>query len=224
MADIIKLSAAHSLAGTWIEADGDSHAEFTVQPSATGVIVTGRETLHGEGFAISDVTWDGSVLRFWSVLPSTGYRAGHALRAPPENGRLHHEVSFVETWVRKASIHPGVESSLPLHPTSTTEPLVWLQHWYASQCDGDWEHQFGVKIDTLDNPGWKLDVDLAGTELEHVPFTQQEFQLSEDFNWWVCKVEDGKFKGRCSIENLITVIGVFRSWVERCGSSGRDRC
>jgi hypothetical protein len=82
MADIIKRSAAHSLSGTWVNADGDRHVEFSIEPSATGIVVTGRETLHGEGFVISDVTWDGCVLRFWSVLPSTGYRAGHALRAP----------------------------------------------------------------------------------------------------------------------------------------------
>jgi hypothetical protein len=32
--------------------------------------------------------------------------------------------------------------------------LTWLQAWYAEQCDGDWEHQFGVSVETLDNPGW----------------------------------------------------------------------
>lgn len=221
MADIINLPAAHALAGTWVNSDWDT--EFTVQPSATGAVVIGRDTMHGEGFVISDVSWDGSVLRFTSMLPSTGYKAGHAFYSPPANGRLQHEVSFFETWVRKDSAEANDEKSLPLHPNSTLEPLVWLQHWYASQCDGDWEHEFGVKIDTLDNPGWCLDIDLTGTELEHEPFTAQEYQLNEDFNWWVCRVEDGKFKGRCSIENLITIIGVFRSWVERCGSPGRER-
>ena len=29
-----------------------------------------------------------------------------------------------------------------------------LQKWYKSQCNGDWEHSFGIKIETLDNPGW----------------------------------------------------------------------
>ena len=36
--------------------------------------------------------------------------------------------------------------------------LEALQHWYESQCDGDWEHEFGVKIGTLDNPGWMVDI------------------------------------------------------------------
>ncbi len=31
--------------------------------------------------------------------------------------------------------------------------LTWVQRWYLDQCDGEWEHEWGVKIDTLDNPG-----------------------------------------------------------------------
>ena len=30
--------------------------------------------------------------------------------------------------------------------------LAWLQAWYATQCDGDWEHANGVSIESLDNP------------------------------------------------------------------------
>ena len=34
--------------------------------------------------------------------------------------------------------------------------LDWLMNWYSAQCDEDWEHQYGVKLETLDNPGWSL--------------------------------------------------------------------
>ena len=44
--------------------------------------------------------------------------------------------------------------------------LLRLQQWYASQCNGDWEHQFGVRVDTLDNSGWPVRIDLVGTLLE----------------------------------------------------------
>ena len=47
--------------------------------------------------------------------------------------------------------------------------IEWLEQWYVAQCDGDWEHAKGVKIETLDNPGWLLTVDLAGTEREGRP-------------------------------------------------------
>jgi hypothetical protein len=29
-----------------------------------------------------------------------------------------------------------------------------LQVWYGAQCNGSWEHTYGIKIETLDNPGW----------------------------------------------------------------------
>ena len=44
--------------------------------------------------------------------------------------------------------------------------LYLLQRWYVAQCDSEWEHSYGVSIDTLDNSGWTLRIDLAGTSLE----------------------------------------------------------
>ncbi|WP_327048834.1 immunity 53 family protein [Microbispora sp. NBC_01189] len=29
----------------------------------------------------------------------------------------------------------------------TGDPFGFLQRWYAAQCDGEWEHAYGVKID-----------------------------------------------------------------------------
>lgn len=43
--------------------------------------------------------------------------------------------------------------------------FTWLQDWYIQNCDGDWEHCYGIKIETLDNPGWCIDIDLIGTNL-----------------------------------------------------------
>lgn len=57
-----------------------------------------------------------------------------------------------------------------MHPTSTLETQVddqqtlrGLERWFSSNCDGDWEHQFGIRIESLDNPGWLATVDLTGT-------------------------------------------------------------
>ncbi len=43
--------------------------------------------------------------------------------------------------------------------------INWLENWYSSQCDGSWEHFYGIKIETLDNPGWAVEIDLCETEL-----------------------------------------------------------
>ena len=43
--------------------------------------------------------------------------------------------------------------------------LEWLQSWSSEQCDGDWEHEWGVTIETVDNPGWFVKVNLEETAL-----------------------------------------------------------
>lgn len=52
------------------------------------------------------------------------------------------------------------------------DPLTWLQAWYATQCDGEWEHEHGVSIETLDNPGWFLKLDLRETSLDGLTFIE----------------------------------------------------
>ncbi|MFK0239099.1 Imm53 family immunity protein, partial [Streptomyces vinaceus] len=39
----------------------------------------------------------------------------------------------------------------------------------------DWEHEWGVKIATLDNPGWTVEIDLEETDLEG-----REYPLQDD--------------------------------------------
>ncbi|MEU4549059.1 Imm53 family immunity protein [Nonomuraea dietziae] len=53
-------------------------------------------------------------------------------------------------------------------------PLTSLQSWYASCCDDDWEHSYGVTIGTLDNPGWCMKIDLVDTSLAGTSTTARE--------------------------------------------------
>lgn len=91
-------------------------------------------------------------------------------------------------------------------------PVSWLQGWYKSQCNGDWEHYYGVKIDTLDNPGWSIFIDISGTELESVTFNSIKIERSEE-DWIHCKVEDNQFRGAGGSLNLLELLDTFRSWV-----------
>lgn len=86
-----------------------------------------------------------------------------------------------------------------------------LQNWYLSQCDGDWEHEFGIKIDTLDNPGWSVIIDLVGTECEDKKFNKIDQQITEN-NWIQCQVKNGKFIGASGPQNLSDIIRVFINW------------
>lgn len=34
-----------------------------------------------------------------------------------------------------------------------------IDSWFHSKCDGNWEHQAGITIETTDNPGWWMTFD-----------------------------------------------------------------
>ncbi|QDU82836.1 hypothetical protein Pla110_45990 [Polystyrenella longa] len=40
--------------------------------------------------------------------------------------------------------------------TSVEDDLLALQAWYHYRCDGEWEHRYGLTIETCDNPGWQI--------------------------------------------------------------------
>jgi hypothetical protein len=91
----------------------------------------------------------------------------------------------------------------------------WLQNWYKSQCDGDWEHEYGIKIETVDNPGWYVVIDLIGTECEGHLFLPVQTDIDES-NWFFCKLNNNIFEASCDACNLSKVLQIFRDWVENC--------
>ena len=108
------------------------------------------------------------------------------------------------------------------------DSLEWLENWYHKHCAYDgagWEHFYGIHLETLDNPGWHLKIDLLYTELEK-PFVPIKMERS-DTDWIYCKVEKpivneklslpehkGIFDGHCGAQNLRELIEIFRNWVE----------
>ena len=90
---------------------------------------------------------------------------------------------------------------------------TWLQAWYVMQCDGEWEHEFGVKIDTIDNPGWSVTIDIAYTSLAGQPYERQQVHRSEH-DWLVTWQEDNHFHAACGPLNLGEALHTFRRWAE----------
>jgi hypothetical protein len=91
--------------------------------------------------------------------------------------------------------------------------LAWLQEYYLAQCNGDWEHQYGLHIDNVDNPGWCVKFDLEDTDMEGVPFDRIKEQRSKH-DWIICDVENKAFRGSGGPQNLIEILTVFRNWVQ----------
>jgi hypothetical protein len=63
-----------------------------------------------------------------------------------------------------------------------------IQAWYAAQCDGDWEHQYGVSIETLDNPGWRVIVDFSGSSLDNISLQTHQEDKGEE-GWIFCEMQ-----------------------------------
>jgi hypothetical protein len=72
-----------------------------------------------------------------------------------------------------------------------------------SHCDDDWEHDHGVTIETVDNPGWIVRIDLEGTELATRPFAPVHWAGGSG-DWYDMHVSDTAFIVACSpFESLL---------------------
>ncbi len=110
--------------------------------------------------------------------------------------------------------------------------LQRLQRWYASYCDQDWEHSYGVKIETLDNPGWLVHIDLERTRLREANFIPVAIGDYDGMKpepqsgaWITCRIHDKStyvlhegcgrvWIGACSPDELESLLKVFLDWAD----------
>jgi hypothetical protein len=89
--------------------------------------------------------------------------------------------------------------------------LADLQHWYVDQCDDEWEHAYGVAIDTLDNPGWSVRIDVADTPLNDRAYERLELHRTAD-DWVVSWREEQRWCAACGPLNLGEAVAAFLDW------------
>lgn len=101
--------------------------------------------------------------------------------------------------------------------------ITLLQEWYSDQCNGDWEHSYGIKIDTLDNPGWILRIDLNETEWEQVSIPMER-AFSNDHDWMQFQVSNSRYEACGDTSKLIPMINKFLMivWSNRLTSCRAD--
>jgi hypothetical protein len=100
MADNVVHNAGHALLGTWRDPDVDGLTVlFSVTAAGDTFDVQGLDTSDGEKLVISDVRWDGSVLTFVSLVPSTAHRVEYEFETVTQSEVI---VRFTNTerWVR----------------------------------------------------------------------------------------------------------------------------
>ena len=91
--------------------------------------------------------------------------------------------------------------------------LSKLEQWYAGQCNGDWEHRYGVRIDTLDNPGWSIEIDLRDTRKQTCVLERQKIDRTEK-DWIQYWIEKQQFRIACGPLNLSEAAEIFVRWFE----------
>jgi Immunity protein 53 len=90
--------------------------------------------------------------------------------------------------------------------------IEWLQQWYLENCNEDWEHTYGIKINTLDNPGWHIVIDLDETSIEEFIFQEVEIDRTEN-DWIRCMLRGKTFDIACGPLNLLEALNIFRNWI-----------
>ena len=92
-----------------------------------------------------------------------------------------------------------------------------IQKWYHSQCNEDWEHGLGVRVETLDNPGWSVKINIEDTELENITYNDFSYGVGDDSetsgnNWLITKIENKQFVGYGGPYKLKEILQLFISW------------
>ena len=94
------------------------------------------------------------------------------------------------------------------------DPVAAIKHvqtWFSSQCDGEWEHSFGIQIETLDNPRWLVTIDLQGSGLptEDASIVSD---MEDERAWLDCQISEGTFRGAGGPHMLAAILETFWRW------------
>ena len=88
-----------------------------------------------------------------------------------------------------------------------------LSTWYERQCVDDWHEDHGLKIGTLDNPGWSIFIDLNGTSLQERPYEGVKIDRTDN-DWLVTRRNEAVFEAFGGPMNLNEMIEAFLNWAD----------
>lgn len=91
--------------------------------------------------------------------------------------------------------------------------FIWIMKWYEKNCDGDWEHSFRITIETLDNPGWSVKIDLDGTTFPQIDNPWKMIERTEK-DWYGYSISDDQFSASGDPTKLPFLVDIFRQFSE----------
>ena len=98
--------------------------------------------------------------------------------------------------------------------------LAKLADWHSRHCDGEREHWYGITIQTTDNPGWWVKIDLTGTPLAGQSFGRvaeavDEFGRPAADRWLHCQMSTSAWHGAGDDTRLEEILSRFLAWADK---------
>ena len=84
-----------------------------------------------------------------------------------------------------------------------------LQRWYISQCDGDWEHAYGISIAAIHSSEWRV---LINGIFDKKPISIEYKRAKVD--WIHVKATESEFDGHGGIGNLREILILAFDWLQ----------
>ena len=124
-------------------------------------------------------------------------------------------LGIFKQWTSKCEQELSIDKPLLTEKVQTNELLLkWMQDWYGQHCDGDWEHAEHFIIQSTDDPGWLVSINLEETECEGKEFHSINIKNDKE-DRYQCFLDKKKFIGKGGPKNLIEILTTFKSWVQK---------
>ena len=124
-----------------------------------------------------------------------------------KNGELHlvgDETKLVRIF-SELLIYFSIEKAFETEKKS----LDFLQTWYTFECDGFWEHLYGVQGEINSDGKCRFVIDLDETYWEEEPF-----ETVGSISTFQCRKEGAKFIGEGKLEHALFYLQTFKEWIE----------
>lgn len=91
--------------------------------------------------------------------------------------------------------------------------INWLEEWYKLNCATEISHHYAIKIESLDNPGWMVKIDLTNTSSKDKKFDSIDIDNGEE-DWIMCRIKNNIFEGAGDPSKLLKILNIFKEFVE----------
>ncbi len=116
----------------------------------------------------------------------------------------------------KASGYPNQVNYRRDTELTTIDILDWLQLWYVSHCDEDWEHCFGMSFQMSTPSVLSVSINFSETELDG--FAREEHETIDDrVGTYSHRFENNIFSARGDICSLGVILNIFKNVAEEHG-------